>query len=233
MKIHYLQHAPFEGLGYMEIWLKQNNHSISSTLFYTANYILPAVSEIDALIVMGGPMGIYDDEQHPWLPEEKTFITNCIQASKKVLGICLGAQLIAGCLGAKVSKANHKEIGWFPVIPTEESIQISWFYKLFKNNPIAFHWHGDMFQIPKKALHLLSSEANNNQAFCYKDRVIGLQFHLEVTEETMVLLLEHASCDLKNKPFVQTVVEIESGAKHIKSCNEIMASILSHWLGHK
>ena len=139
MKVHYLQHVFFEGLGYIENWLTKNNHTISSTRFYEHGYRLPEAENIDVLIVMGGPMGVYDEDRFPWLKEEKTFIRNCIQSGKKVLGICLGAQLIADCLGAKVDKAAHKEIGWFPVTPTEECKQLVWFYELFKGNPTVFH----------------------------------------------------------------------------------------------
>lgn len=189
MNIHYLQHVPFEGLGYIETWLIENNHEISLTRFYEPDYSLPSASEIDALIVMGGPMGVYDTEKHHWLEEEKALIKACLQAGKKVLGICLGAQLIADCLGAHINTAPHKEIGWFPVIPTEDSKEQSWLYELFQQNPVVFHWHGDRFEIPAGCLNLLSSEANTNQAFSYDENVIGLQFHLEVTAETITLML--------------------------------------------
>lgn len=234
MKVHYLQHVHFEGLGYMEIWLKENNHSISATRFYEAGYSLPSVAEIDALIVMGGSMGVYDEDQFSWLREEKMFIENCIQAGKKVLGICLGAQLIADCLGAKVAKAEHKEIGWFPVIPTEESKKLTWFYDLFKSQPIVFHWHGDKFQIPgNETLNLLSSEANNNQAFYFNQNVIGLQFHLEVTEETTKLMLENGGNELTNRSFIQSIAEIKSGIRYVQPCNKIMSDILNMWLSPK
>lgn len=230
MKVHYLQHVHFEGLGYIETWLKENNHSISVTRFYETDYSLPSVTEIDALIVMGGSMGVYDEDQFIWLQEEKTFIKNCIQADKKVLGICLGAQLIADCLGAKVTQAAHKEIGWSSVKPTEECKQLSWFYDLFKRNPTVFHWHGDKFEIPdNRTSNLLISEANDNQAFCYNNNLIGLQFHLEVTEETTTLMLENGVSELENKPFVQPVAEIQNGTKYILHCNEIMSEILNKW----
>lgn len=231
MKIHYLQHVNFEGLGYIETWLKENNHSISVTRFYEPDNCLPSVSEIDALIIMGGSMGVYDDNAYAWLYKERIFIEDCIQSGKKVLGICLGAQLMAVCLGANVYTATNKEIGWFPVIPTEESKQVSWFYDLFKNNPTVFHWHGDKFEIPYDgSINLLSSEANTNQAFCYNENVIGLQFHLEVTEETTALMLENGASELVNKPHIQTVQEIQNGTKYIKQCNNIMSNILSNWL---
>lgn len=231
MKVHYLQHVPFENLGYIENWLKENNHDISVTRFYEKNYSLPAPSGIDALIIMGGPMGVNDEDKLSWLKEEKAFIKNCIQSGKKVLGICLGAQLIADCLGSKVGKAKHKEIGWFTVKPTEDCKQLPWFYNLFKNNPTVFHWHGDQFQIPGKgALNLLFSQANTNQAFLYGENVLGLQFHLEVTEESINELLKYGASELMQRSFIQTIPEIKNGRKFIHRCNKKMSEILCNWL---
>lgn len=231
MIVHYLQHVPFEGLGYMEEWLVKNNHTISSTRIYEPNCPLPQVEDIDALIVMGGPMGVYDEDRFPWLKEEKAFIRSCIQSRKKVLGICLGAQIIAECLGARVGKAAHKEIGWFPVKCTEESKQLEWFHELFNDNPTVFHWHGDRFEIPVGGLNLLSSEANTNQAFSYDDNVLGLQFHLEVTEETAASILENCAEELCESPWIQTVEQIKGGTRvYAENCNHLMDEILSKLL---
>jgi GMP synthase-like glutamine amidotransferase len=230
MNVHYLQHVPFEGLGYIETWLKEKECFISSTRFYETGYDLPAVEAIDVLIIMGGPMGVYDVGQYPWLLEEKQFITDYIQSGKKVLGICLGAQLLADNLGAKVYGAPYKEIGWFPVKPTEESKQLAWFYDLFKDQPRVFHWHGDQFEIPHGSLNLLSSEANNNQAFSYGDHVIGLQFHLEVTQDTLSEMLENGASELTGAPYIQKAAEIIAFETNIARCNTIMAKILGAWL---
>lgn len=231
MKVHYLQHVYFEGLGYIEEWLTRNSHTISFARFYESDYHLPEADNIDALIVMGGPMGVYDEDRLPWLKEEKAFIRSCIQSGKKVLGICLGAQLIAECLGAKVDKAVHSEIGWFPVICTEESKQLAWFYDLFKENPTVFHWHGDRFEIPEGAINLLSSDANTNQAFCYNENVIGLQFHLEVTEQTVASILENCVDELDESLWIQTEIQIKAGPLvYAENCNRIMDGILLNLL---
>lgn len=231
MKVHYLQHVPFEGLGYIGNWLTKNNHTITSTRFYESAYHLPEAEDIDVLIVMGGPMGVYDEDSFSWLKEEKAFISNCIQSGKRVLGICLGAQLIAECLGTNVDKAVHKEIGWFPVMCTQESKQLGWFYELFKDNPTVFHWHGDRFEIPKEGLNLLSSDANTNQAFYYSENVIGLQFHLEVTEETVGLISENCADELCENPWVQTREQIKTGTMiYADNCNWIMEGILQNLL---
>ncbi|MBS1604970.1 MAG: amidotransferase [Bacteroidetes bacterium] len=231
MNVHYLQHVPFEGPGYIEPWLKKAGHSISATRLYEAGFKLPGVDTIDALIVMGGPMGVYDEHIYPWLLPEKAFIEDCIRSGRKVLGICLGAQLTAVCLGAKVHPAPNKEIGWFPVIPTPSSKTVPWLYELFRDKPVVFHWHGDQFGIPAGCVDLLSSAANINQAFYYNEKVIALQFHLEVTEKSMQLMLEHGAGELTVAPHVQTAGRISAETYYIEKCNRIMSAILDHWLG--
>lgn len=231
MKVHYLQHVSFEGLGYIETWLQENGHVITATCFYEADHLLPRVEEIDALIIMGGPMSVYDEHLYSWLHKEKIFIEDCIRAGKKVLGVCLGAQLMAVCLGAHVYTTLNKEIGWFPVMPTEECRKVPWLYELFRDEPPVFHWHGEKFEIPYDgSLNLLFSGANNNQAFYHNAGVIGLQFHLEVTEETVARMLEGSAAELINTPYIQTADTINHKTGHIRRCNEMMAAILQHWL---
>lgn len=228
MKIQYLQHAPFEGLGYIETWIKENHHSLSHTYFFEHEFQLPKTDDLDLLIIMGGPMGVHDEDKYAWLKEEKIFIKKCIREQKKILGVCLGAQLLANCLGSKISIAPHKEIGWYPVSPTIECRKVNWFYELFKNNPVVFHWHGDQFEIPKESIHLITSEANSNQAFLYGKNVIGLQFHLEVTKYVTELMLKNGESDLTHGKFVQNKKEIKSGLVNVKKCNRILEEILEN-----
>lgn len=230
MHVHYLQHVSFEGLGYIETWLENHGHRISATRFYEPDSPLPTVARLDALIVMGGPMSIYDDAQYPWLQQEKAFIKDCIGAGKKVLGICLGAQLIADCLGAKVNRAAHKEIGWYPVVPANECGPLSWCFRLFGDNPVVFHWHGDKFDIPHGSHNLLSSEANTNQAFYYNQNVLGLQFHIEVTMDTIAQMLKNGSSELVDSAYIQHADQIRNGTKYVGQCNEIMEAILDEWI---
>jgi len=138
MKLHWLQHVPFEGLGIIEEWAETNSFEFSCTRLH-ADEQLPRIGSFDWLVVMGGPMGIYDHEEHPWLVAEKRFIKNAIDAGKTVLGICLGAQLIADVLGAKVYAGPQKEIGWFPIRRAEGAPEI------IPEELTAFHWHGDTF----------------------------------------------------------------------------------------
>ncbi|MEI7851737.1 MAG: gamma-glutamyl-gamma-aminobutyrate hydrolase family protein, partial [Kiritimatiellales bacterium] len=192
MNIHWLQHVPFEGLGCIEPWLIENGHDVSCMRLWAGDSF-PNTGNVDGLIVMGGPMGVYDEAIYPWLAEEKAFIKKIIAQDKPVLGICLGAQLIAEVLGAKVAKNKQREIGFFPVFGKSAALTeqrppgglrsvatASEDWKL-PGEFMAFHWHGDTFGIPEGAAHLASSAACGNQAFIYKDNVLALQFHLETT----------------------------------------------------
>ena len=230
LRIHYIQHVHFEGLGYISAWLQQEGHTITATKLFQPAYSFPSLNDFDALIVMGGPMGVYDDHLYNWLQPEKIFIEDCVQVGKKVLGICLGAQLLAVCLGAKVHTAKNKEIGWFPVTAANECKNVSWFYNLFKEHPAVFHWHGDKFEIPYGALNLLSSVANNNQAFWYNPNVIGLQFHLESTGESLQLMIKEGAAELKQGDFIQDAESILSGANNVPANNKLMDGILKNWL---
>ncbi|WP_347373999.1 type 1 glutamine amidotransferase [Aequorivita sp. Q41] len=231
MNIHYLQHVSYEGLGYIETWLNENRYQLTGTHFFEEGYTLPAIDSIDAIIIMGGPMSVYDEHTYPWLFEEKVFINNCIKASKKVLGICLGAQLMAVCLGAKVYPAKNKEIGWFSVMANPSARNIQWMYKFFENDQTVFHWHGDTFGIPIDGnFELLTSIGNKHQAFYHSKDVIGLQFHLEVTETSLMQMLDNGTNELKEAAFVQSQEEILQGFKNIKSCNTLMKHLLINWL---
>lgn len=232
MKVHYLQHVSFEGLGYIETWLTNAGHEISHTHFFEADYRLPPIAEFDALIVMGGPMGVYDENHYPWLHNEKMFIKQCIEQQKKVLGICLGAQLIVAALGGDVHKAPQTEIGWFPVTLTEGGNRLTWIRDLFKDNPIVFHWHGDQFEIPVGGMrNLLFSAANTNQAFLCGDDVIGLQFHLEVTTLSVEEMLHYGATELQPAPYVQSYAQIREGIhRNVTICNCMMSTLLGKWL---
>lgn len=137
------------------------------------------------LVVMGGPMGVYERDRHPFLKDEIRLIQQFIALNKPVLGICLGAQLIAHALGARVYPNRKKEIGWFPLRLTKESRQDPLFQKL-PTSCTVFQWHGDTFDLPRGAALLARSPLCRHQAFRWGDRVWGLQFHVEV-DKTMIL----------------------------------------------
>ncbi len=221
MKVHWIQHVPFEGLGNINEWIEVNKHTLSCTRQFT-NEALPNPSDIDMLIIMGGSMGVYDVKQHPWIEPEKQFIKNCIASGMPVLGICLGAQFIAAAMDAQVYAGPTKEIGWFPVqIFNKEILPFK------EDNPIIFHWHGDTFDLPPEAQLLASTPEVKHQAFLMKDNAIALQFHLEQTEETVKDMLSHFEDDLKEEGLkIQTAEFIESQKQHFETNKQIMFHIL-------
>ncbi len=215
MKLHWLQHVPFEGLGIIEDWAKAQHMEISCTRLF-AGELPPTLESFDWLVIMGGPMGIYEHDEHPWLVAEKKCIKATLAAGKTVLGICLGAQLIADALGAKVYPSSQKEIGWFP---------IQGIHPLLPKMLTAFHWHGDTFEIPQGATRLASSAAYKNQGFVYNDRVVALQFHLETTPASMEALIENCGNELINAPSIQTAREIRT-APQFEEINAAMMGLL-------
>ena len=224
MKIHHLQHVPFEGLGSMEAVLKEKGHQLSSTHLY-AKQTFPSVNDIDWLIVMGGPMGIYEEDVYPWLSAEKKFIRDAIDSGKIVLGICLGAQLIADVLGARVYKNTDREIGWFDIIRSEEA-NATILSKAIPERVEVFHWHGDTFDIPKGAIPVAESEACKNQGFIMDDRVLAFQFHLETTAESAKSLIDNCGDELDGSSYVQSKNEILSDPQRFSNINQVMLSVL-------
>jgi GMP synthase-like glutamine amidotransferase len=225
MKVHYLQHVPFECLGNIECELKKKGHKITSTKLYNEK-ITTMIKDIDWLIIMGGPMGIYDEKIYPWLLEEKQFIKEAISAGKIVLGICLGAQLIADVLGAKVYKNKYREIGWFPLTVTPETNNTI-LLKVFSKQVEAFHWHGDTFDIPKGAIAIAESKACKNQGFIFDNRVLALQFHLETTPESATGLVKNCGCELDGSQYVQSEDQIFANPQKFYDINQIMSLVLN------
>jgi len=224
MRIHCLQHVPFEGLGAIAKWIETKNHSLSFTRFHRQDP-LPGTSDYDLVIVLGGPMSVHDEARYAWLTDEKQFIEDAIKNGKTVLGICLGAQLISDVLGGRVYKNAHKEIGWFPItltIETEEAPIFSSLPKRFQ----AFHWHGETFDLPPGAVRMAETEACLNQAFLYGPRVIGLQFHLEATRESVKDLILNCSEELQPGRYIQSPKEMLLRPDGFVLINEMMVEIL-------
>jgi GMP synthase-like glutamine amidotransferase len=186
---------------------------------------LPDIKDIDWLIVMGGPMSAGDEEEFPWLKAEKALIKQAIDDGIPVLGICLGAQLVAETLGAKVFRNPVKEVGWFPVHLTESG-RSSPYFAGFGRSFEAFHWHGDTFDLPAGAVQLASTEGCKNQAFSWMGHVLGLQFHLDTNAEAVRSLVRHCSADLAPGPFVQTRDEIMRDPNRYERINLLLSSLL-------
>lgn len=226
MKIHYLQHVHFEGLGSIEPVLKKKGHIISDTKFYDEEHRLPDPDDFDWLIVMGGPMGIFDYDKYSWLKAEKLFIRRAIDSGKLILGICLGAQLIADVLGASVYRNPQKEIGWFDISPSP-AIKNTMLSDILPPKLKVFHWHSDTFDLPKGAINIASSEACQNQGFILDNRIFGLQFHLETTMQSAAALIENGRKELDVSKFVQTEEEMLADYSRFTIVNRVMNNVLN------
>ena len=224
MKIHCFQHVPFEGLGSIGDWVRSGSHQLGTTRFY-CNESLPEIEDIDLLVVMGGPMNIYEETKYSWLTEEKRFIERVIAAHKRVLGICLGAQLVADVLGARVYANADKEIGWFPVEMTERA-QRSNLFTAFPARLEVFHWHGDTFDIPEGALHVAHSAGCAHQAFVYEERVVGLQFHLETSRASAQQIITHCADEIVEGRYIQTPQAMLGDLQRFDAINQTMWDLI-------
>ncbi len=224
MKVHVLQHVPFEGLGSIEAWLAARKAEIGFTRFHRAER-LPSPAAVEFLVVLGGPMSVNDEVALPWLRQEKTFVRAVIERGLPVIGICLGAQLIASALGGRVYPNAQREIGWFPVEATPTPAGGFRFPKTAQ----AFHWHGETFDLPSGAVRLARSAGCENQAFQIGRRVIGLQFHLETTAESAASLIENCRHELTSSRFVQSEAALRAAPDEAyAAANRLMAQVLGY-----
>ncbi|HKK42237.1 MAG TPA: type 1 glutamine amidotransferase [Bacteroidales bacterium] len=202
LNIHYFQHVPFEDPGSITEWALAGGHNLTSTKFYEET-VYPALSEIDWLVIMGGPMGVNDEDKYRWLAEEKKYIKRAIDAGKTVLGICLGSQLISSALGARVYRNGETEIGWFD-ITFQPAAKSSGLFSHLGDSWKVFHWHGDTFDLPDGAVLLAGSDACRHQAYLYGDRVLALQFHPEPNEELLKKMVDNGAGELIPGRYIMT-----------------------------
>lgn len=227
IRIHYLQHVPFEGMGQIESWALSRRHKLSVTRLYNQDP-LPDLEAFDWLVIMGGPMNVDEENIYPWLTDEKRFIANAVEKGKIVMGICLGAQLIASAAGARVYANPVKEIGWFPV-RLQPDAEGSFLQGVLPRIFPAFHWHGDTFDIPQGAAWLAASDGCRNQAFSMGDHVLGLQFHLESTARSVEQLIAHCGREIVPGPYIQEVSEMLAAEDNFPQTHRILAGILAHF----
>jgi GMP synthase-like glutamine amidotransferase len=225
MRIHILQHVPFEDDANIGVWAHDKGWQRTRTCFYTHD-ALPDVEAIDWLVIMGGLMNIYEYDVYPWLIQEKEYIKRAIQHKRFVLGICLGAQLIADCLGSRVTRNPHREIGWHDVTLTEPASQslLNCLPKRFT----AFHWHGDTFSIPPGTLSLGTSRGCVNQAFQYQDHVLAMQFHLDDAHDSIQRMIDNCAHELTPGPYVQTDPAQLLDHNRTESLREYLFTLLDH-----
>jgi len=228
VRIHYLQHVEYEPVAAIGEWAAERGHSVSGTHLYREQLTQP--DDFDMLVIMGGPMNIYDEADHPWLADEKRFVAQVVAEGKLVLGVCLGAQLLADVLGGPVTRGREPEIGWYPIELTPEARAVPAFAALPERfTPL--HWHGDTFAVPPEAVRLARSETCENQAFAVDGgRVLGLQFHLEATRESWAALTEACADELKQPG--ESVSSAGMMLAHpFGEIRELLFAMLDAWVG--
>ncbi len=226
MRVHIFQHVDFEGAGFIQTYL-QNKHSLHVTELHHRQS-LPKLTEVDALIILGGPMSVNDTSVFSWLKDEQEFARQFANTGKPMLGICLGAQTIAKAFGGAIYKSQEKEIGWWLIHNTATQSDVFQFPKRME----AFHWHGETFSLPEHAVRLASSAACENQAFQIGRRIMGLQFHLEATPQSAQDLIIHCPDELvSGKPYIQSAATLQSiNPERYQTLNVLMAQVLDYLL---
>jgi len=220
MKVLAVKNISIEGLGTFENFIRNLGYSVDYT---DASELKQNMEDYEALIILGGPMGVYEYEKFPFLLNEFKLAEKAIKEGKKVLGICLGAQIIAHVLGARVYKGDKgKEIGWYKVKNYGE------FEKLFDEESLVFQWHGDTFDLPSGCTRLSSSEKYENQAFKYGDNVYAIQYHLEVTKEDIKTWINAYKEEVKSENLKEAdILGEDENWKHLK---ELSRKFISHFL---
>lgn len=226
LNVSCLMHVPFEEPGFINDWISRKKHDLSITRLFK-NEVLPERSEIDMLIIMGGPMNVYDFHIHAWMQEEIEWVSSYIDMGKPVIGICLGAQIIAASMGVQVYPGENKEIGWHNL----QFLPALGDFKIWDDLPPArkvFHWHGDTFPIPEGAVRIAGSQAYPNQGFIFDQKVLALQFHLEITPEGITDLVKNCREELVPGPFIQAEEEILAETRYFRSNKELMFDLLDY-----
>ncbi len=228
MYVHCLTHVHFEMPGMFEEYYKRKGWALEIIKLYETE-ALPSLDDVKHILVMGGPMGVYDEDSFGFLRKEKEFLREAIERNKTIIGVCLGAQLIASVLGAKVYKAKVKEIGFSPVYLTNFAKGL---WPTLEEEILCFQWHGDTFDIPKGAKRLFWAEQVENQGFGFSN-VLALQFHLEVNRALVENLINNSGCDLTEKaPTIQSMQEMLNFSDYPKLF-KVLAEILDTFYSPK
>lgn len=222
-----LQHAVSENLGTIEDALIASGVAFEYVRTFEGQHVPGDIDGSFGLIVMGGPMGVYETDRFPFLNQEMKLIETFLKAQRPILGVCLGSQLLASALGAKVRRGKRKEIGWFPVELTPDSTHD----RLWSGQPsrfAAYHWHGDIFELPKEAVPLASSDITPVQSFRYGDQAYGILFHLEVTERHIWKMLKEFAGEIQQENLDAEGILLQAGFL-LPPLQQIGATIFRRW----
>jgi GMP synthase (glutamine-hydrolysing) len=222
-----LQHAAVEKPGTIADVLTSAGYSIRPVRAFEGQPVPRNIKDSEGLVIMGGPMGVYERDRHPYFQDEMRLIENALEAGKPVLGICLGSQLLAAVLGADIRRGREKEIGWRPVMLTEDAKDDPLLARV--SQPfVALHWHGDVFDLPQGTVHLASSAMTECQAFRYRDAAYGFMFHMEVDEGIVqgmarIFANELSEAGLKGEEIV------EGASKHLPGLRQTGRTVFERW----
>jgi GMP synthase (glutamine-hydrolysing) len=225
--VYALQHVAAEPLGIIGDALKAGGIGVEYVHVFAGKPVPGDMTGAAGLVVMGGPMGVYEQAEYPFLSQEIRLIEAALKAEKPVLGVCLGSQLLAAALGAEVKKGDHKEIGWFPVALTEAA-SIDRLFSEVERSFTAYHWHGDVFDLPVGAVSLASSAQTQRQAFSYQERAYGLLFHLEATHEIVEDMVRGFAGELDEEK-IQGPKIIAQTREHLPELQRIGTSVFQRW----
>jgi GMP synthase (glutamine-hydrolysing) len=227
-----LSHLSFEDIGSLDVPLRERGFDIETVDVATVCFPLQQAESCDLLVVLGGPIGVYDQQNYPFLKDEVACIGQRLAARKPILGICLGAQLMAAALNARVYPGKHgAEIGWSPLQAAPNANPPEWFSPLLTSGLSLFHWHGDTFDLPPGALHLAKTEVYANQAFVIGDFALGLQFHPEVTSVGLERWYVGHACELHHTGISASSLR-SSGRDHAAALEKAAAHFWKLWLDY-
>lgn len=228
MKVLVLQHIEIETPGLLEDLMRRKGIGFDFVHGYKGESYPEEIDSYSGFIVMGGPMGVYEEDQCPFLKKEKAFLQRVLKTEKPVLGICLGSQLLASVLGAEVKPGLQKEIGWYPV-SLNKAAESDSLLQGVSDSFVALHWHGDQFELPDGAICLASSELTQNQAFRYKENVYAFLFHMEVTPVMLPIWVDRFGDELKEASLDGTHI-LKQAQTYLPPLNRLAEPIFLNWL---
>ena len=228
MHLHYFQHNHFEDLGYIGDWAKSHNFTTSVTRF-DLNPNLPSLEDFDWLVVMGGAMGVNDSDKYPWILKEIEFIKEVIRSGKTVIGVCLGSQLIASALGARVYKNAEPEMGFWPITFTADA-QRDNVFRHFPANLTVMHFHFDTYELPEGAIAMAESTITPIEAFRFGNNVFALQFHSELTESNTPIFIRELTHEIVPGKLVQQPAEMLQNISYCRINNKVFEKVLDEIL---
>lgn len=227
-----IRHVGHEGAGSIETLLKRNGIQLEYWDIALNSDEDHTLDDFDGFLIMGGPMGVYECARHPFLKKEFSFVRKIIKSEKPVIGFCLGAQILAHCLDAKVYPGSFREIGWYPVTPTPEGLLDQQLGCSTQENRVidVFEWHGDTFDLPKNSVRLFLNDNYANQAFKYGGHVYGFQFHFEITTKMIAEWLEIGAEELRRFPEIKGSEILEQSTSRIQAMEKFCERFIQDWL---